>query len=105
MQATTIEVYEYSQDEVDNDWFDWSGLWYGDFEEAAIERCYIATSGDDVIGFQTVDCDDRCIAIEVHPDHQGQGVARSLIEESGCYRPERNENSEFWLAMEEKYAY
>lgn len=84
----------------------WSiGLWWGDFEEAGIERCYVAFDGDTPIGFQTVDGDGLCTAIEVHPDYQGKGIAAMLIEESGCYRPDQNENPEFWATMEERYGY
>jgi GNAT superfamily N-acetyltransferase len=101
---TTPEIYEYRQAEVDDSWFEWSSLWYGDFEEAGIEHCYLAFRGNNVVGFQTVDCDGCCIALEVHPDYQGQGIASALIEETGCYRPACNENPEFWAVMEEKYA-
>ena len=82
----------------------WSiGLWFDDFEEAGIEKCYIAFDGDDAVGFQTIDADGCCTAIEVKCDYQRKGIAAALIEESGCYRPDRNENPEFWSVIEERY--
>lgn len=104
-----IEVYEHANIEGFDSYAstirEWSALWWGDFEEAGIERCYVAFDGDVPVGFQTVDGDGLCTAIEVHPDYQGKGVALALIEESGCYRPDRNENPRFWEKMEEKYGY
>jgi GNAT superfamily N-acetyltransferase len=102
----SVEINEYSQDEINNKWFDWScGLWFDDFEEAGIDRCYIATVDDVVVGFQTVSGDGLCVAIEVHPDYQEQGIASALVEESNCWKPERNECPEFWASMREKYGY
>ena len=75
-----------------------SGLFFPFFEEAGIERCFVAFSGDIAVGFQTVDVDDLCIAIEVFESWMGKGVSRALIQESGCNRPERNENPDFWEA-------
>lgn len=102
----TIEIYEKS-DIIDFDYyvsqveFKSYGLWYGDLEEAGIDRVYFAFDDDEVVGFQTINSDGFCVAIETFESHQGRGIARALIEESGCYRPERNENREFWLKMEE----
>jgi GNAT superfamily N-acetyltransferase len=88
----------------------WSmGLWYGstieDMEDAGIDKIFLAYNDDDnIIGFQTVSGDGLCIAIEVHPDWRGKGVATAIIDESYCYRPERNENEHFWEKMNEIYA-
>lgn len=80
-----------------------SGLWWSDFEESGIKRCYFAFDGDNVVGFQTVDGDGFCTAIEVQPSYRGKGVSVALIEESGCFRPDRNENPDFWAAMQERF--
>ena len=101
---TKIKIFEIGQGEYSKQIKAWScGLWWEDFEEAAISRCLVAIEGDIPVAFQTINGDGRCVAIEVHPDYQGQGIASALVEESGCYRPERNENSEFWAAMAEKF--
>jgi GNAT superfamily N-acetyltransferase len=96
-----IEVYEASR--VDEHFFSeidkWScGLWC-DFEEAEIKACYIAFDGGNPIGFQSINADGLTVAIEVHPEYQGKGISRLLIEESGSTKPERNENPEFWEAV------
>lgn len=70
----------------------WSDLWWEDLEEAGIEDVYVCFEGNQAVGFQTVSIDNECVAIEVHPDFQGQGITRLLIEESNCTKPERNEN-------------
>lgn len=107
--ATKIEVYELDLDNDHRSLFEqinnWScGLWWGDFEEAHIDRCYVAFTGDDTpVGFLTVNADGFCVAIEVHPDYQGQGIGLQLVEESGCYRPDRNECPEFWKKVQEKF--
>lgn len=105
--SNNIEIHTIDQDseyaEQINNWS--CGLWWGDFEEARIEACYVAFDGDSPIGFQTVNNDGFCTAIEVNPKYQGQGIASMLVEESGCWRPDRNENPEFWSAMKEKYGY
>ena len=103
-----IEIYEQNEIEGFEEYAlqidTWScGLWWGDFEEAGIERCYFAFDGDQVVGFQTVNFDGYCTAIEVHPKYRGQGIAWALIEESGCDHPDRNENPEFWSAIEKKF--
>lgn len=104
--TTTIEIHEIEQDsEVATQINSWSALWWPDFEEAGIDRCYVAFDGDFSIGFQTVDRDGLCTAIEVHPKYQGQGIATALVEESNCWKPDRNENPEFWAAMEEKFGW
>ena len=104
----SVEVYEKSDIADFDDYASQAevascGLWFGDFDIAGIDRCYFAFDGDNVAGFQTVDLDGKCTAIEVFGEYQGKGVATLLIEESGCYRPDRNENQEFWAAMEEKF--
>lgn len=104
-----IEVYEKA--EIENfetfvsQIYKWSSLWWGDFEEACIDRCYIAFDGDDAIGFQTVDRDGLCVAIEVKAEYQGKGIASMLVEESGCWKPDRNECPEFWESMKKKFGY
>ena len=101
-----IEIYEYNQDEIDEAWFNWScGLWWSDFEEANIERCYIAWDGDIPVGFQTINGDGLCVAIEVSEEFQGQGIGRLLVEESGCWKPDRNECPEFWTKMAEEFGW
>ena len=84
----------------------WSSLWYEDLEEAEVRRVYFAFDGDgdEVIGFQTVSGDGLCVAIEVKDSFLKKGVARSLIEESNAWKPERNECPEFWEKMENLYA-
>lgn len=105
---TAIKIYGQSDiegfDEYAAEIDKWSSLWWGDFEEAGIEHCYIAFDGDSPVAFQTVNQDGLCVAIEVKSEYQGEGIAGMLVEESGCYRPERDECPEFWIAMEEKYA-
>lgn len=78
---------------------DWSSLWWPDWDEAGVEQCLTATLDDKVVGFITISGDNKCIAIEVHPDFQGKGIARRLCNESGCYRPEYNTNKDFWRAI------
>ena len=88
----------------------WSNLWYEDLEEAGVERVYFAFEGegdgegDEIIGFQTVSRDGLCVAIEVKDEFMGKGVARSLVEKSNCWKPERNECPGFWEKMENIYA-
>lgn len=79
-------------------------LWWSDFEEAGVDRLWLAEDNDgDVVGFMTVDCDGLCIAIEVVESAQGKGVARALVEESGCWRPADDQNPEFWEKMADKF--
>ena len=93
------EISEYAN-QIDS----WScGLWWGDFEEAAIQDCYVVLDNDNPVGFQTINTDGFCTAIEIHPEYQGRGLASALIEESGCWCPDRNENPEFWAAIASKY--
>lgn len=102
--ATAIEIYLYNVDEItakmNEEISQWSnGLWWEDLEEAGVDRVALAWDGDDIIGYQTISIDGLCVAIEVKESHMGQGISRNLIEESGCNRPERNENPEFWEAV------
>ena len=91
----TLEVWDYERDEVKDHWFEWScGLWWSNFEEAGIEQCFIAWDGDEVVGYQTVDSDGLCVAIEAK--YPGNGIGSALIEESGCTEPRENECPEFW---------
>ena len=98
----TIEVFSYEIEEIndnhDTQLSSWSDLWYSDLEEARVSSVVIAWDGDDVVGFQSINGDGLCVAIEVKDTHQGQGISRLMIEESGCTRPERNENPDFWAA-------
>jgi hypothetical protein len=98
-----IEVYSYEPSEVSENMNSqlesWSQLWYEDLEEAGVYSLIVAWDGDDVIGFQTINDCNECVAIEVKDSHLGQGISRLLIEESGCSKPERNENPEFWEAV------
>jgi GNAT superfamily N-acetyltransferase len=112
----SYEVYTLSRDSKNFDKYSeqlnsWSiGLWFPDFEESNAERCYLvfdesenSEDQDFPVGFQTINGDGNCVAIEVHPDHQGKGLALRLIEESGCYEPDRDENPEFWATVKEKF--
>lgn len=105
---TAIEIYEQKDvegfDEYATEIDKWSSLWWSDFEEAEIERCYIAFDSDFPVAFQTVNQDGLCVAIEVKPEYQGKGIAGRLVDESGCYRPERDEFPEFWAAMAKRHA-
>ncbi len=48
-------------------------------------RAWVAAdSGDVAVGYIVVDITDRCAHVEqvsVHPDHQGQGLSRQLLDE------------------------
>lgn len=83
---------------------EWScGLWYPDFEEAGVEKCFVVLEDNgQPIAYQTVSPDYLCVAIEVAPDYQEKGIAWALIEESNCWKPERNECPEFWEAIATK---
>lgn len=77
----------------------WSiGLWWDDFEEAGVEKCFLAIESytGSVVAFQTINIDNQTIAIEVAPDYRKRGIAFQLISESGSITPETNENPEFW---------
>ena len=81
-------------------------LWWSDFQEAGIDSLYVAFSDEDeVIGFQTVNEDGLCIAIEVIKSAQGQGVGRELVKESGCWKPDDNQAPEFWEKMSEEFGW
>lgn len=99
-----INVYELSEIDAPAEYIQqlsWSDLWYEDLEEAGVEKVYFAFDGDgdEVLGFQTVSGDGFCVAIEVKDEFKGQGVGRSLIEESNCWKPERNECPDFWAKI------
>ena len=103
---SVIEIYEKSEierfPEFASQVEQWScGLWWNDFEEAGISKCYFAFDEDLVVGFQTVNHDGLCVAIETHPEYRNQGIASQMVKESNSIRPERNENPEFWDAIEE----
>lgn len=98
-----INVWEYTRDEIEDEWCDSAeyptGLWWSDFEEAGVEKCFIAWIGDEVVGWQTVNIDGLCVGIEVKTRFQGQGVARALIKESGCRQPADDQNPDFWESV------
>lgn len=102
-----IEVYEKNDIEAFDTYAQsidfWAQLWWADLEEAGVTFCYLAFDKDKVVAFQTVSENNRCVAIEVHPDYRGQRISNLLIEESECFRPEANENKNFWAAMEVKF--
>lgn len=105
--TTNVEIIEIDQNnemcqQIDN-WSD--GHWYGNFEEAGVSACYVAIENKIPIAFQTVNIDGLCIAIEVHPKYQRKGIARQLVEESNCWRPERNEHPSFWSKMQEEFGW
>jgi GNAT superfamily N-acetyltransferase len=80
-------------------------LWYDDLEEAGVTDVLVAFSEEgDIVGFQSVNSDNRCVAIEVISEFQNQGIGTALIGHSGCYLPERNENGEFWEKMKVRYS-
>jgi GNAT superfamily N-acetyltransferase len=102
----TYETYSYENDNISSvmssDINNWSnGLWYDDLEEAGVCETILVWDGDDIVAYQTISGDRLCVAIEVKEEYQGKGLARLMVEESGCYEPERNENPEFWSWAEE----
>ena len=100
-------VEQLDQDQIDNEEFDkMFVLWWSDFEEAGIEALFVAfDDNDSPIGFQTVDRDGLCVAIEVSEKYQGKGIARMLVEESGCWRPADNQCPDFWEKMAEEFGW
>jgi GNAT superfamily N-acetyltransferase len=82
-------------------------LWWHDWEEADIDRCWLAVDESKgslpIVGFLTRDRDSLCVAIEVLPDYQSQGIGIALCEESATYRPRSNDNPEFWLRVEQEF--
>ena len=103
---TSIEVYSYTisefletdeDGEMTQECYSWTiGLWFDEWEQSGVETIYLAWDDNDIVGFQTVNSDNQTIAIEIKESHKGQGISRLLIEESGSYLPERNENPTFW---------
>ena len=104
MTTTTVEVQEFTTEEFDEyfdiEMFESFSLWYDDLEEAGVQLLYVAYNGDKIIGFQTVNGDNRCVAIE--SIEQGKGIGFALVAASGCYKPEKNECPEFWAKMAER---
>ncbi len=45
----------------------------------------------------------RCLKSAQNQQYKGQGIGRALVQESGCYRPDRNECPEFWAKMTEEF--
>ena len=102
-----MNIYESKQYEVnDSSMHGLFELWWSDFEDAGIERLWLAEDNHgNVVGFLTSNADGFCVAIEVIESAKGQGVARALIEESNCWRPDRNECPGFWAKMAEEFGY
>ena len=102
---TTIEVQQFTVEEFDtyfdHDMFDVFVLWYEDLEEAGVKALYVAYDGDKIVGFQTVNKDDLCIALEAL--EAGKSIGFALVEASGCYKPEKNACPEFWARMAERF--
>lgn len=99
-------IEELEQSQIDNSKFTEFDLWWDDLEEAGVDRLFVAFDAQGVvIGFQTVSPDGLCVAIEVLDTAQGQGVARALVEESGCWRPEDDQCPEFWEKMAEEFGW
>lgn len=91
-----INVYELRDIENPENYIEqlsWSNLWYDDLEEAGISKVFFAFEDDGL-----------CIAIETKDGFTRKGAARSLIEESNCWKPERNECPDFWEKIESLYA-
>jgi GNAT superfamily N-acetyltransferase len=98
-----IEIYHSNDVELANFDLSWSSLWWDELEEAGVEFCYFAFDGDELVGFQSISGDHLCVAIEVRDDYQGKGIGKALVEESNCWKPERNECPDFWEKMEKIY--
>lgn len=78
-------------------------LWYPDLEEAGIKNVWIAEINGKMVGFLTGNIDNRCVAVEVLPEYQGLGIATQLVEASGCYRPESDDNPDFWKKIAKSF--
>ena len=96
---TFTEINIDSSDDYDFSNFE---LWYDDLEEAGITRVIVAYD-DGVVGFQTINNDGKTVAIETIESRRGEGIGFLMILESGSYKPERNENPEFWEHVAELY--
>jgi GNAT superfamily N-acetyltransferase len=110
--TTNIEIYCYEDDELDleqeirDDINAWSiGLWFDDCDQAGVEKVYLAWDDNDIVAFQTVNSSNETVAIEVKESYKGKGISFQLVEESGSYYPERNENPEFWSYVAECFCY
>jgi len=57
---------------------------------------YVALSDGIPVGYMIINGDWRCVAIEVKDEFLGQGIARKLVETSGCFYPEDDQCPEFW---------
>ena len=102
MYVEEIEQYQVN-DSAFHSKFD---LWWSDFEEAGVDRLFVAFDDEgDVIGFQTINADGKCVAIEVVESAQGKGIGRALVEESGCWKPEDNQCPGFWEKMAEEFGW
>jgi len=104
---SNFNIYEAEQYQVNDPSMHRSfDLWWSDFEEAGIERLWLAEDADgDVVGFLTANADGLCVAIEVVESAQGQGIARALVEESNCWKPEDDQAPEFWEKMAEEFGW
>ena len=102
MNYTAYQVEQYEVN--DSKMHEYFELWWSDWEEAGVERVYVAEAEDgEIVGFQSINGDRQTVAIEVKDAHRGNGVALLLIEESGSFKPERNENPEFWAKVADSF--
>lgn len=111
--TTMSEVYEFSAEEMMTERpklmarlaaASKGGLWYADLAEAGVETVFVAFDSDEIktaqiLGWQTVSRTNKCVAIESY----SQGVGSELVEASGCWQPEHNENPAFWAKMAERF--
>jgi hypothetical protein len=70
-------------------------LWWDAFKEADMSAI-IAVFENQVVGFQSINSDGETVKIKILPTHQTQGIAATLMKNSGSYRPERTGNENFW---------
>lgn len=108
-EMKNISIAEYEYEEIQ----EWLGelsqfaLWWDDWKEAEIDRCWLAVDESQenmpIVGFLTRDHDFLCVAIEVKCKYQGQGIGLALCEESATYRPRSNENPGFWERVEQEF--
>lgn len=101
-----IAIEEFSRDELNEGDFAWSdGHWWSNWEEAGIERCFVAMDFRDeriiLVGFLTMDGNRECVAIEVHPEYQGQGIAKALVLKAWCFVPRENSCLGFWAKAQQ----
>lgn len=100
-----IVIEEFNRDDLQDEDFDWSdGHWWSDWDEANIQCCFVALDirgNERVVGFLTMDGNRDCVAIEVHPEYQKQGIAKALVTEAWCFAPRENSCPEFWAKAQQ----